>query len=102
VDYLQIALDGVRLFNADGKTMLRIYPLESITRWAVQQPTVFTFWAKTSVDVEQRAVKLSSNEGTTTAILDMLTAACVQVSSQCLPKLFPMYLLWDPFEVVVS
>lgn len=83
MDYLQIALDGVRLFNADGKTMLRIYPLESITRWAVQQPTVFTFWAKTLVDVEQRAVKLSSNEGTTTAILDMLTAACVQVSSQC-------------------
>ncbi|GAQ84403.1 hypothetical protein KFL_001870250 [Klebsormidium nitens] len=75
----QIALDGVRLFNADGKTTLRIYPLESITRWAVQQPTVFTFWAKTAVDVEQRAVKLASNEGTTTAILDTLTAACVQV-----------------------
>ena len=68
------------MFNSDGKTTLRIYPLESITRWAVQQPTVFTFWAKTAVDVEQRAVKLASNEGTTTAILDTLTAACVQVS----------------------
>eukprot|EP00850_Spirogloea_muscicola_P005912 SM000027S09693 [mRNA] locus=s27:865963:873365:+ [translate_table: standard] len=58
---------------------LRIYPLETITRWAVKEPAVFTFWAKSAVDFEQRTVRLQSSAYTTTAILDALTAACIQL-----------------------
>lgn len=49
-------------------------------RLQVKEPTVFTFWVRTAVDVDQRAVRLRSNVATTTLILDTLTAACIQVS----------------------
>lgn len=45
----------------------------------VKEPSVFTFWAKSAVDVDQRMIQLKSSSYTTTAILDTLTAACVQV-----------------------
>lgn len=45
----------------------------------VKEPSIFTFWAKSAVDVDQRIIQLKSSSSTTTAILDTLTAACVQV-----------------------
>jgi hypothetical protein len=41
---------------------------------------VFTFWAKSAVDIEQRTIRLKSSTYTTNAILDTITAACVQLS----------------------
>ncbi|BBN13851.1 hypothetical protein MPTK1_6g06950 [Marchantia polymorpha subsp. ruderalis] len=74
----QIGLDGVRMVDPSTNRTLRIYPLVTITRWEVMEPSVFTFWAKSSVDVDPRTIQLQSNTYTTTAILDTLTAACVQ------------------------
>jgi hypothetical protein len=50
----------------------------------VTEPSVFTFWAKSAVDIEQRTIRLKSNSHTTSAILDTITAACVQVCSSVL------------------
>lgn len=46
----------------------------------VYEPAIFTFWAKSAVDVEQRSIRLQSSSYTTSQILDTITAACVQVS----------------------
>ncbi|KAH7388299.1 hypothetical protein KP509_16G069000 [Ceratopteris richardii] len=62
-----------------GKTV-RIYPLETITRWEVSEPSVFAFWSKSSVDIEPRRIQLQSSSYTTNSILDTLTAASVQFS----------------------
>ncbi|KAJ7564889.1 hypothetical protein O6H91_02G038300 [Diphasiastrum complanatum] len=75
----QIGLDGVRMLVPATNKMLRIYPLDTITKWEVSDPSTLTFWAKTSVDVEQRRIRLQSNSYTTSGILDTLTAACVQL-----------------------
>ncbi|KAH7427681.1 hypothetical protein KP509_10G054900 [Ceratopteris richardii] len=76
----QIGLDGVRMISPSTGKTVRIYPLETITRWEVHEPSVFTFWAKSSVDIEPRRIRLKSGSYTTNAILDTLTAACVQFS----------------------
>ncbi|KAH8940071.1 hypothetical protein BDL97_15G069300 [Sphagnum fallax] len=76
----QIGLDGVRMLDLSMSLTLRIYPLETIERWEVTEPSVFTFWAKSAVDVEQRTIRLKSSSHTTSAILDTITAACVQLS----------------------
>ncbi len=45
----------------------------------VNEPSVFTFWAKSAVDFEQCTIQLQSSTHTINAILDTITAACVQV-----------------------
>jgi rubrerythrin len=65
---------------------LRIYPLDTITKWEVKEPSVFTFWAKSAVDIDQRMIQLKSSSYTTTAILDTLTAACVQLCEMVKPS----------------
>lgn len=75
----QIGLDGVRMLDPSTNRTLRIYPLETITRWEVKDPAIFTFWAKSAVDIEQRCIRLQSSSYTTSAILDTITAACVQL-----------------------
>jgi hypothetical protein len=75
----QIGLDGVRMLDPSTSRTLRIYPLETITRWEVYEPAIFTFWAKSAVDVEQRCIRLQSSSYTTSQILDTITAACVQL-----------------------
>lgn len=45
----------------------------------MNEPAIFTFWAKSAVDIEQRCIRLQSSQYTTSAILDTITAACVQV-----------------------
>jgi hypothetical protein len=72
-------LDGVRMVDPSTSRTLRIYPLETIQRWEVNEPSVFTFWAKSAVDFEQCTIRLQSSTHTINAILDTITAACVQV-----------------------
>lgn len=76
----QIGLDGVRMISPNTGKTVRIYPLETITKWEVSESSVFTFWAKSAVDVEPRRIRLQSGSYNTNAILDTLTAACVQFS----------------------
>lgn len=75
----QIGLDGVRMVDPSTSRTLRIYPLETIERWEVNEPSVFTFWAKSAVDFEQCTIRLQSSTHTINAILDTITAACVQL-----------------------
>jgi len=127
---VQIGLDGVRMLDPSTSRTLRIYPLETITRWEVTcflisqldlicvciitraaqrhqslectivcrwadvlrlekqvyEPAIFTFWAKSAVDVEQRCIRLQSSSYTTGVILDTITAACVQVRGLWMPR----------------
>ncbi|XP_068646785.1 protein FREE1-like [Aristolochia californica] len=75
----QIGLDGIRMLDPNSNRTLRIYPLETVTRWEVNDPSIYTFWAKTSVDIEPRRIRLQSNSYTTSTILDTVTAATVQL-----------------------
>ncbi|GAB4848448.1 hypothetical protein Ancab_003150 [Ancistrocladus abbreviatus] len=75
----QIGLDGIQMLEpASGRT-LRIYPLETVTRWEVLDPYIFAFWAKTSVDIEPKRIRLKSSSYMTNTILDIVTAASVQL-----------------------
>uniref|UniRef100_A0A0E0LFS7 FYVE-type domain-containing protein n=1 Tax=Oryza punctata TaxID=4537 RepID=A0A0E0LFS7_ORYPU len=74
----QVGLDGIRMLDPNTSRTLRIYPLETITRWDVLDSSIFAFWSKSSVDVEARRIRLKSNSYTTNTILDTVTAASVQ------------------------
>ncbi|KAG1359440.1 protein FREE1 [Cocos nucifera] len=75
----QIGLDGIRMLDPRSSRTLRMYPLETVTRWEVTDSSVFTFWSKSSVDIEPRRIRLQSNSYTTNTILDTVTAATVQI-----------------------
>lgn len=75
----QIGLDGIRMLDPSSNRTLRIYPLESVTRWEVLDSSIFCFWSKSSVDIEPKRIRLKSNSYTTTTILDTVTAASVQL-----------------------
>ncbi|CAN6481209.1 unnamed protein product [Victoria cruziana] len=75
----QIGLDGIHMLDPNTSRMLRIYPLETITRWEVNDPSIYTFWSKSAVDIEPRRIRLQSNRYTTSTILDTVTAATVQL-----------------------
>ncbi|OEL13899.1 Protein FREE1 [Dichanthelium oligosanthes] len=74
----QIGLDGIRMLDPSTSRSLRIYPLDSLTRWEVLDSTIFAFWAKTSVDAEAKRIRLKSNSYTSNTMLDTVTAATVQ------------------------
>ncbi|PUZ72595.1 hypothetical protein GQ55_2G407300 [Panicum hallii var. hallii] len=74
----QIGLDGIRMLDPNTSRTLKIYPLDSLTRWEVLDSTIFAFWAKTSVDIEPKRIRLKSNSYTCNTMLDTLTAATVQ------------------------
>ncbi|KAL6603325.1 hypothetical protein ACP70R_043686 [Stipagrostis hirtigluma subsp. patula] len=74
----QVGLDGIRMLDPNTSRTLRIYPLETVTRWDVLDSSIFAFWSKSSVDVEARRIRLKSNSYTTNTILDTVTAATVQ------------------------
>lgn len=74
----QIGLDGIRMLEpATGRT-LKIYPLETVTRWEVLDYIIFAFWSKSSIDIEPKRIRLKSNSYTTNTILDAVTAASIQ------------------------
>ncbi|KAJ3672384.1 hypothetical protein LUZ60_007105 [Juncus effusus] len=74
----QVGLDGIKMLDPSTSRTLRIYPLETLTRWEVLDSSIFAFWSKTSVDIESRRIRLKSNSYTTNTILDTVTAATVQ------------------------
>ncbi|XP_022772627.1 protein FREE1-like [Durio zibethinus] len=75
----QIGLDGIRMLDPGTSRTLRIYPLESITRCEVMDSSTLAFWSKSSVDIEPRRIRLQSNSYTTNTLLDIVTAATVQI-----------------------
>jgi hypothetical protein len=66
------------MLDPNTSRTLRIYPLETVTRWDVLDSSIFAFWSKSSVDFEARRIRLKSNSYTTNTILDTVTAASVQ------------------------
>ncbi|KAJ3692815.1 hypothetical protein LUZ60_011910 [Juncus effusus] len=74
----QIGLDGIRMLDPSSNRTLRIYPLETVTRWEVLDSSIFAFWSKSSVDFEPKRIRLQSNRYTTSTLLDTVTAATVQ------------------------
>jgi len=78
----QIGLDGIRMLDPNTSRTLRIYPLDSLTTWEVLDSTIFAFWAKTSVDIEAKRIRLKSSSYTSNTMLDTVTAATVQVLRQ--------------------
>jgi len=42
----QIGLDGLRMLDPSTNRTLRIYPLETITKWEINDPSVYTFSLK--------------------------------------------------------
>ncbi|XP_022769221.1 protein FREE1 isoform X2 [Durio zibethinus] len=75
----QIGLDGIRMLDPSTSRTLRIYPLENITRCEVIDSSTFAFWSKSSVDIDPRRIRLQSNNYTTNTLLDIVTAATVQI-----------------------
>ncbi|XP_015066970.1 protein FREE1-like [Solanum pennellii] len=75
----QIGLDGIRLLDPATSRTLRIYLLENVTRCEVLDSYIFAFWAKNSVDMEPRRIRLKSNSYTVNNMLDTVTAASIQV-----------------------
>ncbi|XVE69697.1 hypothetical protein DITRI_Ditri10aG0011800 [Diplodiscus trichospermus] len=75
----QIGLDGIHMLDPSTSRTLRIYPLENITRCEVIDSSTLAFWSKSSVDIEPRRIRLQSNSYTTNTLLDIVTAATVQI-----------------------
>ncbi|KAG0497773.1 hypothetical protein HPP92_002177 [Vanilla planifolia] len=75
----QIGLDGIRMVDPSSNITLRVYPLETLTKWEVIDSSIFCIWSKSSVDVEPKRIRLKSNSYTTSTILDTVTAASVQL-----------------------
>eukprot|EP00898_Chlorokybus_atmophyticus_P001950 jgi/Chlat1/2756/Chrsp187S02938 len=76
----QIGMDGVRFLDTSGDRTLRIYPLQTVTRWEMVDAGMFAFYAKSSVDSDARPVKLSSDRSTLHELQDTLAANCIQLS----------------------
>ncbi|XP_047334455.1 protein FREE1-like [Impatiens glandulifera] len=74
----QIGLDGIQLLDPANYRTLRIYQLDTITRWEVLDSYIFAFWAKSSVDADVKRIRLKSSSYTTNNILDAVTAASIQ------------------------
>ncbi|KAL8200375.1 hypothetical protein R6Q57_011714 [Mikania cordata] len=74
----QIGLDGIQILDTITSRTLKVYSLETVTKWEVLDSIIFAFWTKSSVDINARRVRLKSNSYTTTKILDMVAAASFQ------------------------
>ncbi|KAE8654059.1 putative zinc finger protein [Hibiscus syriacus] len=75
----QIGLDGIRMLDPSTGITLRIYALENVRRCEVIDSSTFAFWSKSPVDFEERRIRLQSNSYTTSTLLDIVTAATVQI-----------------------
>ncbi|CAM8985568.1 unnamed protein product [Rhodiola kirilowii] len=74
----QVGLDGIRMLDPTTSTLLRVYPLETVTTWEELDSNIFAFWSKSSTDFESRRIRLKSNSYTTNTILDAVTASAFQ------------------------
>ncbi|KAM7516111.1 hypothetical protein LguiA_005694 [Lonicera macranthoides] len=75
----QVGLDGIQILDPETTRTLKIYPLETVTRWEVLDSHIFAFWTKSSIDIEPRRVRLKSNSYSTNNILDTVAAATFQL-----------------------
>lgn len=75
----QVGLDGIHMLDPSSNRTLRIYALENLTRWEVMGSSIFAFWAKSSVDIEPRRIRLQSSSYTSNTMLDTVTAAIAQL-----------------------
>lgn len=76
---VQVGMDGIQLLDEAEKLTRRVYPLETISRWALREPTVLTFWTKSPVDKEECTVRIMGTDTVTRSILDLLTCSCLQL-----------------------
>ncbi|EPS64552.1 hypothetical protein M569_10227 [Genlisea aurea] len=74
----QVGLDGIRMFDPSTGRVLRVYLLDTITGCEAIDSSTLAFWSKSSVDIEERRIRLQSNSYTTSTMLDTVTAAVVQ------------------------
>ncbi|XP_052196316.1 protein FREE1-like [Diospyros lotus] len=74
----QVGLDGIRILDPATSRTLRIYTLETVTRWEILDSYIFAFWSQSSVDIEPKRIRLKSNSYTSNNILDTVTAATFQ------------------------
>lgn len=67
-----------------GKNVISLSNMASyLILLKVTDSSTFSFWSKSSVDIDPRRIRLQSNSYTTNTLLDIVTAATVQVS--CFP-----------------
>eukprot|EP00854_Cymbomonas_tetramitiformis_P021786 gene21786-26206_t len=76
---VQVGMDGIQLMDEAEKLTMRVYPLETISRWALREPTVLTFWTKSPVDHAECTVRIMGTDTVTRSILDLLTCSCLQL-----------------------
>ncbi|XP_017237574.1 protein FREE1 isoform X2 [Daucus carota subsp. sativus] len=75
----QIGLDGIRILDSATNRILKIYQLETLTRWEVLDSYIFAFWVQSSIDNEPRRIRIKSNSYTTSNLLDTVAAASIQL-----------------------
>ena len=73
----EIGLEGVFISSRDTQRMLRKYPLNHISRWALRDSSL-VLYTKTPVDVEEVTVTLQGDDRTIRSALDTLTSCCMQ------------------------
>ena len=73
----EIGLDGVFISSRDTQRMLRKYPLNHISRWALRDSSL-VLYTKTPVDVEEVTVTLQGDDRIVRSALDTLTSCCMQ------------------------
>lgn len=75
---VQIGLDGLKVFSADGfERSLRVYALSNISRWVMRGSTMLLY-TKTPSDLEEKAVSFAGDSRTVQSMLDTLTSSCMQ------------------------
>ncbi|VAH67751.1 hypothetical protein VPH35_046934 [Triticum aestivum] len=67
------------MVDPSTRRTLRIYPLDTLTKWEVLDSTVIVICAKTLVYFEAKLTRLKSNSYASNALLDTVTVATVQV-----------------------
>lgn len=74
---VQLGMDGLAIFNAEGTTKKRAYELSHISRWQATGGTL-VLYTRTPVDLEERQLTLTGDEHTIRNVLDTLTCCCMQ------------------------
>ena len=51
---------GVSVFDSRGSHLVRVYALDAVSKWAMPDPTIFTFWHKppTTPDAAENPVRV--------------------------------------------
>ncbi|KAF6262398.1 hypothetical protein COO60DRAFT_1624958 [Scenedesmus sp. NREL 46B-D3] len=76
---VQLSLDGLKILNQDGSRTMRSYNLRNVARWDLMD-TSTVIWTKADVDLEERALTLSSDPTTVRNVVDTLAMCCMQLA----------------------